>query len=295
MAFNAEMQLDVNVREKKFFECRWWCTRMARAGRANFAESDVNDIVSANLRDLFALPGRGCIFAPVDSQHFVQQLIAEAMLGLMENLLAEPVELSDDISSRAVQCSSHLPWVVRALTKPQRQKWVSLLVRLLQGQRSYHYQKTVMEHLELLWRADDDPRRSYTEADQQLLTLSRRSSDHVTMPSFTDKEIEVETASSLRKEVGTLLAQLASLQEALFKSEVPSRQLELSKKNLAAVEEAATFLSDQPLDCKQGRHAKEPPNIQLHDRAANTCRLANIADLFDSLRRAEAGISFPGR
>ena len=159
--------------------------RLASAGKTHFPESDVRDIVSANLgallvhcRDVDA-PVRSAaqyviLTHATGSQPFVQQLISEAMLGLMADLLPEAVELSIHTSFQAVQCSDHLPWIIRTLTKPQRQKWVSLLVRHLQGQT--FYQKTLMEHLELLWRADDDPRRSYAEAEQRLRTLSQRSS-----------------------------------------------------------------------------------------------------------------------
>ena len=49
------------------------------------------------------------------------------------------------------------------------------------------------------------------------------------------------------------------------------------------VADANIALNHQPLDCKQGRHA------QLHDRAANTCRLADCASLQNDLPRFEAG------
>ncbi|CAE7837816.1 unnamed protein product [Symbiodinium sp. CCMP2592] len=166
MAFDADTQSD--VRERKFFECRWWCMTMARAGRANFAESDVYDIVSANLRDLFLhcrdvdasvrRSAHHVIWAhAAGSHHFVQQIIADVTLGLMDNLLPEPAEL--------VECSEPLEFVIRALTKPQRQKWVSLLVRVLevlQGQSMTAVkEQAVMEHLAFLWWADEDPRGSY--------------------------------------------------------------------------------------------------------------------------------------
>ncbi|CAE7797181.1 unnamed protein product [Symbiodinium sp. CCMP2592] len=187
--FNADIKLDVE--QQKFFECRWWCMSLATADKTHFAESDVYDIVSANLRDLFVHCRDGdesvrrsahhliLKYAAFGSQPFVQQLTSEAMLGLMADLLPEPAELSNETSFQALRCSRPLEWIIRALTKPQRQKWVSLLVRLLQGQNQKSYQSTLIDRLTLLWRADDDPRRSYAEADQQLQALEQHSSRDV--------------------------------------------------------------------------------------------------------------------
>ena len=158
---------------------------LAKAKWTHFAESDARRIVFANLRDLL---GR-C--SDVDESvrtsahhivhnyaagglHCVQQVIAEAMLGLMENLLTESAEISEEASTKVQQCSGNLSCVLRALEKPQRQKWVSLLVRVLLGQTSCP--KWLINDLKLLWRADDDPGRSYAEAEQQLTLLLKNAS-----------------------------------------------------------------------------------------------------------------------
>ncbi|CAE7203811.1 unnamed protein product [Symbiodinium sp. CCMP2592] len=178
--FNAEIAKDLT--KQKFFECRWWCMKLAHAEQTHFPESDVRKIVSANLADLLVhcshpdetvrRAARDIVwFYGVGSLPFVQQLIAEAMLGQMGDLLLpESSDISRETSTEAMQCSQYLKCVLRALSKPQRQKWVSLLVRVLQSQNPC--QNRVMEHLKLLWRADDDPRRSYAEAKQQLKAFS---------------------------------------------------------------------------------------------------------------------------
>ncbi|CAE6912073.1 unnamed protein product [Symbiodinium sp. CCMP2592] len=184
--FDAELAKD--VRQQKFFECRWWCMTLACMDRSHFPEADVHDIVSAILRDLFvhccdtdkpvsnaahylvANYGLGCL-------PFVRQLIAETMLGRMEDLLPESAEISIEALIQAMLCTRHLTNVVRELTKSQRQKWVSLLVRALR-QESFQnrFSETsisdLIADLKILWRADDDPRRSYAEADQQLRAVS---------------------------------------------------------------------------------------------------------------------------
>ena len=157
--------------------------RLAREDKTHFPESDVNDIVSANLRDLLV----HCCDADASlrlAAHdlvanyglgglpFVKQLIAEAMLDRMEDLLPQSTEISEENYEQAMHCAKHLPTVLRALTKPQRQKWVSLLVRALQVEAQDQVRMELIPELELLWRVDDDPRRSYAEAEQQLKAFS---------------------------------------------------------------------------------------------------------------------------
>ena len=105
----------------------------------------------------------------------MKQMIAESMLEQMEDLLPESAEISKEALKQAMQCGKHLTSVLRALTKPQRQKWVSLLVRALQSEESFQdqFQKTLFSDLKLLWRVDDDPRRTYAEAEQQLKAFSK--------------------------------------------------------------------------------------------------------------------------
>ena len=169
---------------------RWWCMKLAKACHYTqmLPESDVCDIVQANLRSLFVhchdvdesvrRSAHHLILnhAGLGSHPSVQRLIADAMLGLMADRLPETTEISEENSIQVLRCSLPLPWVLRTLTKSQRQKWVSLLVRLLDPKS---YQSTLIEHLTLLWRADDDPRRSYAEADHQLQALSQHSSREV--------------------------------------------------------------------------------------------------------------------
>ena len=65
----------------------------------------------------------------------MQQLIAETMLGLLQNLLPESTEISQEASIQVMACTGHLDNVVQALTRTQRQYWVSLLVRVLREQK----------------------------------------------------------------------------------------------------------------------------------------------------------------
>ncbi|CAE7268496.1 unnamed protein product [Symbiodinium sp. CCMP2592] len=156
---------------------QWWCVELARARQTCFAESDVCDIVGSNLRSLLGL----CSSADAsvrDAAHytiriygsngvpFVKQLIAETMLGLMENLLLESTEISPEASIQVMLCTQHVDNLLQALERTQRQQWVSLLVRVLRAQQGCR--KELVHGLKLLWRADDDPRRSYAEAEQHL-------------------------------------------------------------------------------------------------------------------------------
>ncbi|CAE7763841.1 unnamed protein product [Symbiodinium necroappetens] len=181
-----EGEIAEDGRQLKLFDCRWWCMRLAFADKTHFPESDVNDIVSANLRALLVHCRDGDVSVRKHAHHllgnygfgglpFVKQMIAEAMLDQMEDLLPESAEISKEALKQAMQCAEHLTRVLRALTKPQRQKWVSLLVRALQSEESFQaqFQETLFSDLKLLWRVDDDPRRTYAEAEQQLKAFSK--------------------------------------------------------------------------------------------------------------------------
>ena len=156
--------------------------RLASATKTHFAENDVHYIVGSNLRHLFGQ----CCSADASvrrSAHYiirnygfgglpwVQRWIAEEMLCLMETLLPESAEISQEAFIQFSLCTQHLEDVLRALEKPQRQQWVSLLVRALLGQKRCH--ERLLHGLKLLWRADDIPRRSYAEAEQQLRAFRR--------------------------------------------------------------------------------------------------------------------------
>ena len=149
--FNAAAS-GFDVEQVKLFEIRWWCMKLASARKTHFAESDVRHIVGSNLRSLLVqcwsedASVRNSAHSIVlkygsDGLLFVKQLIAEAMLGLMENLLtesAENAEISEWASIQVMVCTQHLVNVVRVLEKPQRQQWESLLVRVLRDQKFYN-------------------------------------------------------------------------------------------------------------------------------------------------------------
>ncbi|CAE7723915.1 unnamed protein product [Symbiodinium sp. CCMP2592] len=188
----SEVQMAKDCRQNKLFECRWWCMRLACADKTHFPESDVNDIVTENLRSLLVHCCDVDVSVRLAAHHlvenyacgglpFVQQLIAEAMLDRMEDLLPESVEISKEALEQAMQCATHLTSILRALTKPQRQKWVSLLVRALQNveQDQDQDQETLISDLKILWRVDGDPRRSYAEAEQQLKAFSMHANRHL--------------------------------------------------------------------------------------------------------------------
>ena len=162
--------------------------RLASARLTHFPESDARNIVIANLRHLFVHIRSADKSVRSQAHHvlmnyglgglpFVQQLIAEELLGLMGDLLPESAEISKKASLEAQRCSRHLYCIVRALTKCQRQKWVSMLVRVLKSQQAFH--SSLIDDLQLLWRADDDPRRSYAEAERQLKAFSVHASQAV--------------------------------------------------------------------------------------------------------------------
>ncbi|OLQ13884.1 hypothetical protein AK812_SmicGene2059 [Symbiodinium microadriaticum] len=112
----------------------------------------------------------------------VKQMIADAMLTLMGNLLSESTGSSQATLKQVMQCTGHLDDVVRTLAKPQRQKWVSLLVKALEslrGHESHPETLTLIADLKLLWRADDDPCRTYAEAEQQLKALKKQANKNV--------------------------------------------------------------------------------------------------------------------
>ncbi|CAE7304058.1 unnamed protein product, partial [Symbiodinium necroappetens] len=175
----------------KYYDCQWWCMRLARTRETHFAENDAFDIVCPNLRDLL----RHCADEDASmrtSAHyivrnygkgglrFVQQMIADAMLTLMENLLSESTGMSQATLTQVMQCTGHLDNVVRTLAKPQRQRWVSLLVKALESLRGHESETlTLIADLKLLWRADDDPCRAYAEAEQQLTALKKQANKDV--------------------------------------------------------------------------------------------------------------------
>ncbi|CAE6954218.1 unnamed protein product [Symbiodinium sp. CCMP2592] len=178
----------------KYYDCQWWCMRLARARETHFAESDAFEIVCPNLRDLLRHCADEDASVRSSAHHvvrfygkgglpFVRQMIADAMLTLMGHVLADSTGISQAALMQVMQCTRHLDKVVRALAKPQRQKWVSLLVKALESLRSQESHResmlTLISDLKLLWRADDDPSRTYAEAEQQLKALKKQANKDV--------------------------------------------------------------------------------------------------------------------
>ncbi|CAE7224160.1 UGT80A2 [Symbiodinium natans] len=154
-----------DVELQKFFGCRLWCMVLAGASTTHFAEADVRCILRKNVRDLLwhcraddstvcraahrALQWYSCGGA---SLPVVQQLIAEDMLGLMEDLLSEPS--SDSSLEKLVPCTCHLKNVVLSLSKLQRQQWASLLFRCLR--REPDCWQELVQDLQMLWLHEND-------------------------------------------------------------------------------------------------------------------------------------------
>ncbi|CAE7528735.1 unnamed protein product [Symbiodinium sp. CCMP2592] len=178
-----------DVAYRKRFECQEWCIILARAERTHFAESRVRDIVLENLRHSFS----HCLDPDVSVREgahavvvnhaygglsFVKELIAKTMLSQMRDIMSAGGEIQR-AWPRMWLCMQHLEGLLRVLTKPQRQEWVCLLVELLHRFRTTFEafvdwstsRKSVIDELKLLWRADDDPARTYADAAQKLRAL----------------------------------------------------------------------------------------------------------------------------
>ena len=120
----------------------------------------------------------------------VQNQISESMLDLLGEMLKdlprEATRPSRALWRRIQRCKSHLKIVLRSLSKPQRQNWVSLLVEALHGTQaaptSVH--KSLLGELLLLWRADDNPRQTYAKALGQLEALRKSEAFRDSGPEF---------------------------------------------------------------------------------------------------------------
>ena len=147
---------------------------LAAKDRVHFAEIDVRHIVGNNLESLLwhcrsadasvADAAALLVFNYASNAiSFVQQPIAEATLALMEDSVKSNIPTN---LKQMARYSRTLTKVLRSLSKPQRQQWVSLMVKLLMD---HDVSKThVISELKMLWVADDDPKRTYAEAEQQL-------------------------------------------------------------------------------------------------------------------------------
>ncbi|CAE7618918.1 PAO3 [Symbiodinium necroappetens] len=145
----------------------------------HFSESYVRRTVGKNLQSLL----RHCWSADTsvaaaahdivhnhasDALPFVQQAIAESMLALMEDLVTSNMRAN---LKQIGPCARTLEKILRSLSKPQCQKWVSLTVKLLMDPHVTDKERLVWQ-LKMLWLVDDDPKRTYAEAEQQLLTVA---------------------------------------------------------------------------------------------------------------------------
>ncbi|OLQ13879.1 hypothetical protein AK812_SmicGene2055 [Symbiodinium microadriaticum] len=251
----------------KYYDCvlthqhdpqrQWWCMRLARTRETHFAESDAFDIVCPNLRDLL----RHCADEDASVRtyahyivsnygagglRFVKQMIADAMLTLMGNLLSESTGISQATLTQVMQCTGHLDNVVRTLAKPQRQKWVSLLVEALESLRGHESETlTLIADLKLLWRADDDPCRTYAEAEQQLKALKKQANNNVWLAlcDLLCREGGEEALKGIREFFGSREAELEKALEAQEKrqermiAEMERQTVEVRKKMEAQIAE----------------------------------------------------------
>eukprot|EP00439_Symbiodinium_sp_Y106_P020257 s4263_g2.t1 len=245
----------------KYYDCQWWCKRLANTRHTHFAESDAFEIVCPNLRDLL----RHCADEDASvrtSAHrvvrsygkgglpFVRQMIADAMLTLMGHVLSESTGISQATLPQVMQCTRHLDNVVRALAKPQRQQWVSLLVKALEslrGHESHPETLTLISDLKLLWRADDDPSRSYAEAEQQLKALMKKANADASMPNKeTDKKEEATEQARRDAKDAFKAKQVAEDAKDVQKlEEMLKEEQERNEKNKKDAEEAARQKEEQ--------------------------------------------------
>ncbi|CAE6956837.1 Pde9a [Symbiodinium sp. CCMP2592] len=143
---------------------------LASNERAHFAEVHIRRIVGKNLESLLchcrsadasvAKAADLLVFNYAsDALPFVQQPIAEVMLDLIEDLVesnipANLVEIQNRIRTLAK--------VLRSLSKPQRQRAVSLMLKLVTD--PHVPKEPVIWQLKMLWLADGNSRQTYAQA-----------------------------------------------------------------------------------------------------------------------------------
>ncbi|CAE7248266.1 unnamed protein product [Symbiodinium sp. CCMP2592] len=202
----------VDVEEQKRFQCIWicltpfvewdfllpadWCRVLAHARTTHsFDQADVHKIICQHLQSAFRLSLDQSDDVAASAHDLIleygqgglpcaRELIAEAVLSRMRHIMST----KDNFGvgwQQMLYCMQHLESVVRSLTKPQRQEWVSLLVTGLhrlecriqsfkkpRAASATEYfkesQKWVIEDLMLLWCVDDDPGQTYEEVKPQL-------------------------------------------------------------------------------------------------------------------------------
>ncbi|CAE6919279.1 unnamed protein product [Symbiodinium sp. CCMP2592] len=171
-----------DAEQQKLYECRLWCMALASENKTHFAQSVVDGIVRDNLESLLrhgqSTDTRVAWAASLVVSNYasdflpcVQQRTAVATLALMEDLVES--NMGDNLSPIGF-CNQVLARVWRSLSRPQRQKWVSLLVKLLMGRCVPEEIKIqVIQRLDLVFSLDGPPTESYAEAEQQLQILAK--------------------------------------------------------------------------------------------------------------------------
>ncbi|CAE7836639.1 unnamed protein product [Symbiodinium sp. CCMP2592] len=166
-----------DAKQQKLYECRWWCMALASKRRTHFAESDVEHIVGKNLESLHrhclsadaAVATAASLVAANYSGHalaFMQRPIGKAMIALLEDLVESDIPTN---MGRIGYCVQTLTNVLHSLCKLQRQKWVSLMVKLLMDESAP--KERVIRPLKMIWLVDDNPAETYRESIQQLRSL----------------------------------------------------------------------------------------------------------------------------
>ena len=152
---------------------------MASKRKTHFAEDHVHRVVGKNLQSLLrhwrsadasiASAASDILYNyTLNAIPFVQQPIAEASLALLEDLVETNIVANLDTVDA---CTDNLEMLLRSLSKPQCQKWVSLTVKMLLDHRLK--KEEPIRTLQMLWLADDAPRQTYAEADQQLRIFAK--------------------------------------------------------------------------------------------------------------------------
>ncbi|CAE7207885.1 unnamed protein product [Symbiodinium sp. CCMP2592] len=168
--------------EQKIHHCRRWCKAFAQR-KTHCAESRAQCTVDKNLQSLL----RHCLSADAsvaasaqlvvmnyayNAAPSVQQRIAGAALELMGSLVQSGIQ---DNMSHIWRCVQTLVIVLRSLSVRERQNCVSLFVKLLLD--PVFPKRKVLEKLKMLWIVDDDPRRTYADALQQLLIAAKSTTE----------------------------------------------------------------------------------------------------------------------
>ncbi|CAE6956805.1 Pde9a [Symbiodinium sp. CCMP2592] len=168
-----------SAKQQKLYECQSWCMALASNERAHFAEVHIRRIVGKNLESLLwhhrsadasvAKAASLLVFNYAsDALPFVQQRIAEVMLDLIEDFVESNIPANLVESQK---CIRTLEKVLRSLSKPQRQRAVSLMVKLVMD--PHVPKQAVIWQLKMLWLADDNPRQTYAQAHQQLQIVAK--------------------------------------------------------------------------------------------------------------------------